>query len=88
MDVYPNPASSQRSCFKLEFQGPGFREQGVYRMDLYNLKGQKLLSRAISPDALKEGRMALEAETLPRGILLMSLSKDGARVSARKITVY
>ena len=88
VDVFPNPATARKSGFNVAFKGSGFEERGSYRLDLYNLKGQKLLSQTITPDTLREGCQIQGPDTWPRGILLLSIRKDGVQVKTKKLTNY
>lgn len=86
IDAYPNPTTAQKSGFNVVFKGSGFGEQGSYRLDMYNLKGQKLLSQTIPMDTLRDGCLIQGSDTWPKGVLLLSISKDGIQVKTKKLT--
>ncbi|HOH98888.1 MAG TPA: hypothetical protein PL188_11360, partial [Candidatus Cloacimonadota bacterium] len=88
IEVYPNPITSHGSGFNVVFKGTGFESKGSYSMELYNIKGQRFLSQAIPMDNLAEGCQILGSDTWSKGILLLSISKDGVQVISKKLTYY
>ncbi|MDD2424305.1 MAG: FG-GAP-like repeat-containing protein [Candidatus Cloacimonetes bacterium] len=88
IEVYPNPASSPETQFNLLFKGSGFKDAGDYKLEIFNLKGQKLLSKNIPSDNMKEGLMTFESKSWPKGILLLSISQDGKQLTTKKVTTY
>ncbi|MDD3563925.1 MAG: FG-GAP and VCBS repeat-containing protein [Candidatus Cloacimonetes bacterium] len=87
-DIYPNPVTIQEPEFSILFKGSGYKATGRYRLEMYNIKGQKLLSQAIHMEDIKDGGLSLESGKLPKGVLIISISKDGIPVSTRKLTNY
>lgn len=88
IEVYPNPSASHRQRLNIAFKGIGYKEAGNYALDMYNIKGQKLLSQTIPMDSLQDGCLILELDSLPKGVLLVSISKDGFPVTTKKLTNY
>ncbi|MCB5265367.1 MAG: FG-GAP-like repeat-containing protein [Candidatus Cloacimonetes bacterium] len=88
IEVYPNPASSPETQFNLLFKGSGFKDAGDYKLEIFNLKGQKLLSKNIPSDNMKEGLMTFESKSWPKGILLLSILQDGKQLTTKKVTTY
>jgi len=87
-DIYPNPVTIQEPEFSILFKGSGYKATGNYHLEMYNIKGQKLLSQAIHMEDIKDGGLSLESGKLPKGVLIISISKDGIPVSTRKLTNY
>lgn len=87
-DIYPNPVTIQEPEFSILFKGSGYKATGRYHLEMYNIKGQKLLSQAIHMEDIKDGGLSLESGKLPKGVLIISISKDGIPVSTRKLTNY
>jgi hypothetical protein len=88
IEVYPNPLRDQKHGLNIAFEGVGYKETGSYQLDVYNLKGQKLLSHSISMDTLQDGCLNLGLDFLPKGILLLSISKDSIQIKSKKFTNY
>jgi hypothetical protein len=88
IDVYPNPSTSKRHGFNIAFKGVGYKETGSYQLDVYNLKGQKLQSQNISMVTLHDGYLTLVLDSFPKGVLLLSISKDSIQVNTKKLTNY
>ena len=88
IEVYPNPSASHRQRLNIAFKGIGYKEAGNYALDMYNIKGQKLLSQTIPMDSLQDGCLILELDSLPKGVLLVSISKDSIQVNTKKLTNY
>ena len=88
IEVYPNPLTSKRHGLNIAFKGVGYKETGSYQLDVYNLKGQKLQSQDISMDTLHDGYLTLVLDSFPKGVLLLSISKDSIQVNTKKLTNY
>ncbi len=88
IEVYPNPLTSKRHGLNIAFKGVGYKETGSYQLDVYNLKGQKLQSQDISMDTLLDGYLTLVLDSFPKGVLLLSISKDSIQVNTKKLTNY
>ncbi|MDD2227798.1 MAG: FG-GAP-like repeat-containing protein [Candidatus Cloacimonetes bacterium] len=88
IEVYPNPVTIQDTGFSIIFKGTGYKDTANYHLDMYNIKGQKLLSQAIHTEDIKDGSLNLESDKLPKGVLIISISKDGIQLSTRKLTNY
>jgi hypothetical protein len=88
IEVYPNPLRDQKHGLNIAFKGVGYKETGSYQLDVYNLKGQKLLSQTISMNDLQDGCLNLGLDFLPKGILLLSISKDSIQIKSKKFTNY
>lgn len=88
IEVYPNPLTSKRHGLNIAFKGVGYKETGSYQLDMYNLKGQKLLSQTISMNDLQDGCLSLGLDSIPKGVLLLSITKDGIQLNTKKLTNY
>lgn len=88
IEVYPNPLTSKRHGLNVAFKGVGYKETGSYQLDMYNLKGQKLLSQTISMNDLQDGCLSLGLDSIPKGVLLLSITKDGIQLNTKKLTNY
>jgi hypothetical protein len=88
IEVYPNPLTSKRHGLNIAFKGVGYKDIGSYQLDMYNLKGQKLLSQTISMNDLQDGCLSLGLDSIPKGVLLLSISKDGIQLNTKKLTNY
>lgn len=88
IEVYPNPLTSKRHGLNIAFKGVEYKETGSYQLDLYNLKGQKLLSQTISMNDLQDGCLSLGLDSIPKGVLLLSITKDGIQLNTKKLTNY
>lgn len=88
IEVYPNPVTSKKYGFNIAFKGVGYKETGSYQIDMYNLKGQKLLSQALTMDTQHDGYIPLVLDFIPQGVLILSITKDNNLVKTKKITLF
>lgn len=87
IDVYPNPVTSQGSGFNIVFKGEGYSKAKDLKLEVYNLKGQKLLSKLI-PETLGESECSIDTSSWGKGILLLSVTQQGKHLTTKKVTNY
>ena len=84
--VIPNPFNGTQS-WRLRFSGTGYKKYSNLSIRIYNLKGQKMRTLAISTAQLKSGEVNLPSLHLPAGIYEISVYKREVLLKTRKITI-
>ena len=78
INIYPNPFNSTTN---LEFTLP---EPGEIILEVYNMAGQKILTKLYGKFGAGRQHFTLDASILPSGVYLCKL-KTGSFISVRKI---
>jgi len=87
LEAYPNPISNQESELNIKFAGSAFRSANDLTLNVFNLKGQKLLSQSIPADKLQEGLWTIETSSWAKGIVLLSITCHGKQITSKKVTI-
>jgi len=80
--AYPNPFNPN-IYFELKNAG---KEKSM-KIDIYNLKGQKVDSIKLNGGQIKKGKVLWQANNMPSGIYLCQLKANDQIIASRKITL-
>jgi len=87
LEAYPNPISNKELELHIKFAGTAFRSANDLTLNVFNLKGQKLLSQSIPADKLQEGLWTIETSSWAKGIVLLSITRHGKQLTSKKVTI-
>jgi len=81
LSSYPNPFNHSLS---ISFNA---LQRGHYRLEIRDIRGRTMLAKAVETAGPGPISMTLDAEFLPSGVYLLSLSSASSVLAARKITL-
>ena len=86
--IYPNPHAATQGSLNIQFQGAGYQKANSLKLEIYNLRGQKLLSTSVPNSKLQEGEFTLETGSREKGVYILRVSQDGKPLTTQKFTLF
>jgi hypothetical protein len=86
--IFPNPVSRQAGKLNLQLSGPGYAKHADLSVELYNLKGQKLLSKNLRSSEAKSGIYSIEGLEFATGVYLLRVKQKNGVNTTGKFIVY
>jgi hypothetical protein len=87
LDVYPNPVSDKLTLLTVKFSGQGYKDIDNLNLDIFNVRGQKIYSQAITSYQLKSGSVYITPGLFPQGMLIVKASHAGKPLTATKVII-
>jgi len=87
LQLAPNPVKYGSTYIGINFLGDGYKTIKKPLVTIYNLKGQRLISKTIPAKDIRNGSYQLKLKTLKTGIYILSISDSGKRLASRLLTI-
>jgi len=85
--VFPNPLKLQSSLLTCRFLGAGYKQANKLRFEIYNIKGQKLMSEPIPAKASREGTWQTRLQDISPGAYVIAIRSGRQQLITRKIII-
>jgi len=85
--IHPNPVHSKSTDLNIRFIGSGYKVSTNFRLEIFNIKGQKLMSKAIPQDNLKAGNLEITLKNYKPGIYIFNLYNNNIRLTTHKFSI-
>jgi hypothetical protein len=87
--VYPNPSAKGGGIQRISFVGDAYlKSTNSITLDIYNIKGQKVISKAIPAGEYRSEGIDLDLSAYPAGIYLLNIIEGIQTRTETKITIY
>ncbi len=89
IEVYPNPNTKVNKGQSIKFVGDAYRKQhDSIALDIYNVKGQIIMHKAVSAGELQNGRVDINLSGYPAGVYILKISDPEQPRTTRRISIY
>ncbi|MCB5265368.1 MAG: T9SS type A sorting domain-containing protein [Candidatus Cloacimonetes bacterium] len=87
IQLFPNPISGDRASLNIKFLGQGYKELKSAKMEIFNIKGQKISSYIADQASLTEGSYTGQIPDLVPGLYFLKVSDQAQGIRTHKFIV-
>jgi len=89
ISTYPNPQKSLHNSINVAFTGTSYKHiHKPLQMELYNLKGQLVMTCNVDNTTLKQGTTELGIEGFAAGVYIIKISDGSTNLTTHRFTIY
>ena len=87
IQLFPNPISGDRASLNIKFLGQGYKELKSAKMEIFNIKGQKISSYIADQASLSSGSYTGQIPDLVPGLYFLKVSDQAQGIRTHKFIV-
>ncbi|MDD4276608.1 MAG: T9SS type A sorting domain-containing protein, partial [Candidatus Cloacimonetes bacterium] len=87
IQLFPNPISGDGASLSIKFLGQGYKELKSAKMEIFNIKGQKISSYIADQASLSSGSYTGQIPDLVPGLYFLKVSDQAQGIRTHKFIV-
>ena len=87
IQVYPNPMLKSSQRLNVKLNGNGYRHLRNLKLEIYNVKGQRIISQEVPDYDLGKGELTVATDDFSAGVYIIKLRNNRTTKATKKFTI-